>query len=347
MKMDYKLGYLWIALLIAVLVLPLSAGAMEMEDCLGCHSDMDMVDEELFVNAEIFAHTAHAEMGCVSCHESVTDEHPDDGEAVSNAACLDCHDDVAEQYMATAHAENATCGDCHNPHQVHGLGAVSQLDMNLSCSQCHDNNETVKSHSGWLPQADLHIAKLACITCHSSAEGFDVVVTIVQKQDSATFGSYKFSSYADLKEISGENEIQSLIDTNADNLISVSELRAFNLNPIYGNMHLEGTLVPSESSHNLSTQDNRRDCTYCHASSPESMQTSFLALPTENGTYQRMEIESGAVLDALFATPDFYLTGSTRSMAMSIIGLLIVCGGFVLPVGHGSLRFLTRKNRKH
>ena len=347
MKMDCKFKCLWIALLIAVFVLPLSAGAMEMEDCLGCHSDMDMVDEELFVNAENFADTAHSELGCVACHESITDEHPDDGEAVSSAPCLECHEEVVDQYMATAHAKNAACGDCHNPHQVQGLGAVSRLEMNQSCSQCHDNSEILKSHSEWLPQADLHIAKLPCIICHSASEGFDVVINVVQTQGPAVFGNYKFSSYADLKEFSGEKEIQSLIDTNADNLISLTELRSFNLYPAYDSMHLEGTLVPSESSHILSTQDNRYDCTFCHASGPESMRTSFLAFPTETGTYQRMEVEQGAVLEALFATPDFYLTGSTRNLAMNIIGLLIICGGFILPVGHGSVRFLTRKNRKH
>ena len=106
-------------------------------------------------------------------------------------------------------------------------------------------------------------------------------------------------------------------------------------------------MVPSEISHDLTTLDNRYDCTFCHASGPGSMQTSFLSFPTEGGTYQRMSVEDGAMLDTLYGTPNFYMTGSTRSSALNIIGLIIISGGFIMPIGHGTLRFLTRKNRRH
>ncbi len=347
MKRNCKLNSLWFTLLIAVLFAPLSVCAMEMDDCLGCHSDADMVGDELFIDEDKFIQTVHSEMGCVTCHEDVTDEHPDDGEAVSSADCLDCHEELGGEYMATDHAENATCRDCHNPHQVRGLESVSGPDMNLQCSQCHEEDDVIESHSVWLVQAPLHITKLPCITCHTAAESYEVVLTIAQKKKAAKFGNYEYSSYADLKMYSGDKDIQSLVDINGDNHISLPELRTFNHNPAYKELHLGGTLVPSEISHALSTHDNRYDCTFCHAAGPGSMQTSFLALPTENGTYQRMTVEEGAVLDALFGTPNFYMTGSTRSTALNIIGLIIICGGFIMPIGHGTLRFLTRKNRQH
>ena len=63
-------------------------------------------------------------------------------------------------------------------------------------------------------------------------------------------------------------------------------------------------------------------------------------------SFKRVPVEQGAVLDALFGTPDFYMVGATRSKAMNYIGLAIISGGLVLPIGHGSLRFLTRKNRR-
>jgi hypothetical protein len=75
------------------------------------------------------------------------------------------------------------------------------------------------------------------------------------------------------------------------------------------------------------------------------MQTSYIALPEPNGTFKRVAVEKGAVLDVLYGTPDFYMMGSTKSTALNYIGLAVICGGLVLPVGHGSLRFLTRKNR--
>lgn len=76
------------------------------------------------------------------------------------------------------------------------------------------------------------------------------------------------------------------------------------------------------------------------------MQTSFVAFPDKNGTYSRVAVEKGAVLDLLYGTPDFYMMGSTRSMALSIIGGLIVSGGIAFAGIHGTFRFLTRKNRK-
>ncbi len=347
MKTEWKQKYLWTSLLLAILTIPMAANALETEDCLGCHADVEIVGEELFVDADKFDHTVHSQMGCATCHDSVTEDHPDDGAAVSRANCLDCHEELGNQYINTEHAENAACGDCHNPHQVRGLEAMSGQEMNQQCSQCHEESDVIELHSEWLPQANLHIAKLPCITCHTSSEGYEIVLNITQKQEAAAFGSYEFSRYTDLKKISGEMDIQSLVDINADNFISLAELRTFNRNPIYKDLRLEGTLVPGEISHDLGTLDSRYDCTFCHASGPESMQTSFLALPTVNGAYQRMTVERGAVLDALYGTPDFYMTGSTRSASMNIIGLIIICGGLVMPIGHGALRFLTRKNRQH
>ena len=348
MKRNYTLKSLWFILMIVVLVSPFTAVAMEMDDCLGCHGDVDEVGDELFINEDKFLPTEHAEMGCVTCHESVTDEHPDDGEAVSSADCLDCHEELGNQYMATTHAENAECSDCHNPHQVYGIESVSGPEMNQQCSQCHENIDVMDSHAEWLPQASLHISKLPCITCHTSSEDYEIVLNITQKQKkSEGLTGYRFSSYDDLKEFSGEKEIQRLIDIDGDNHISLAELRTFNRNPAYSDLLLSGTMVPSEVSHDLSTLDNRYDCTFCHASGPGSMQTSFLALPTEGGIYQRMTVDEGAMLDTLYGTPNFYMTGSTRSSAMNIIGLIIICGGFIMPIGHGTLRFLTRKNRQH
>ncbi len=348
MKRNDNYNWLWLIAVLITVFVPLSANAMETDDCLACHGDVDEVGEDLYIDANHFAQTAHSEMGCVTCHETATDEHPDDGEAVSAADCLDCHEEVGTQYAASDHAENATCGDCHNPHEARGIEKMSGIDMNQQCSECHEDADVMESHSAWLPQAGLHISKLPCITCHTSADGFKVVLTVTQKQSKAEgLKGYRFSSFADLKQYSGDKEIKSLIDLNGDNHVSLAELRTFNQNPAYKNLHLSGTLVPSEVSHDLTTLDNRYDCTYCHAAGPGSMQVSVLALPTAAGTYQQVAVEKGAILDTLYGTPNFYMTGSTRNATLNIIGLIIICGGFIMPIGHGTLRFLTRKNRKH
>ena len=40
------------------------------------------------------------------------------------------------------------------------------------------------------------------------------------------------------------------------------------------------------------------------------------------------------------------MVGVTRSKTVDYLGLVIIAGGMVMPIGHGTLRFLTRKNRK-
>jgi hypothetical protein len=75
------------------------------------------------------------------------------------------------------------------------------------------------------------------------------------------------------------------------------------------------------------------------------MQTSSLSFPEQNGTFRQVPVEKGATLDALHAIPNFYLMGSARNGILNKLGLLIIVGGMVMPVGHGFLRFLSRKNR--
>ncbi len=337
---------LWLVLLLALL-LPVSALAMENEDCLGCHNDSDMVGEELFINAQVFDHTVHAEMGCASCHDNVTEEHPDDGLTPAKAGCLDCHENINEDYAGSVHANNASCGDCHNPHQVRGLTEVSGHDLNQQCAVCHESADMVQQHDEWLPQANLHIAKLPCISCHTESDDYEIVLYIIQKESDKVLGDFELSALDDLQKLGGEKGAQGVIDLNGDDFISLTELRTFHRNPANEDLRLQATLMPSDVSHKIEILEDRYDCSYCHAAGPEAVQTSYVALPTAGGGYQRIDVEKGAVLDALYGTPDFYMMGATRNASMNIIGLLIILGGLVMPIGHGTLRFFTRKNRKH
>ena len=74
------------------------------------------------------------------------------------------------------------------------------------------------------------------------------------------------------------------------------------------------------------------------------MQVSYVAFPEPDGSYARLQVEKGAILDILNGTPDFYMMGATRNFWLNIVGLLIICGGLVMPVFHGTLRFFTRNN---
>ena len=67
------------------------AWAMDSSECNDCHGDTDAVGEELMINPLTFDNTAHAELGCKSCHPSITDEPPDDGLEPVKASCSQCH----------------------------------------------------------------------------------------------------------------------------------------------------------------------------------------------------------------------------------------------------------------
>jgi hypothetical protein len=328
-------------------VAPALTFAQDTGDCMECHGDAGMVGDKLVIDALTFDNTAHAELGCPACHAMITSNHPDEGQPPSKAHCNECHDEISQEYRRSVHAEKAVCSDCHNPHRALGPTVVSGHDMNKQCSACHAHAAMQTRHAEWLPQADLHISALPCITCHSPSREFVITLYIVKRQSGTLFGKFELASFAELSALAGGRPIQELVDRNADGYISLAELRMFNLNPENRQLRLQGMMTPEHVSHDFRTQDDRWDCSFCHASGPEARQVSYLSLAEQDGTFQRIAVEKGAVLDALYGTPDFYMVGSTRSTALNYVGLVILAGGMVMPIGHGTLRFLTRKNRKH
>lgn len=154
------------------------------------------------------------------------------------------------------------------------------------------------------------------------------------------------TSYAELSKLAAGEKLQTLIDRNRDNYISIAELKLFNRDPAHKELFLKGMLTPVNPTHDFQTFDNRWDCSFCHSSGTQIMQKSFVAFPEQNGTFRKVAVEKGAVLGALQTIPNFYLMGSARNSNLNKLGLLIIAGGMVMPIGHGLLRFLTRKNRK-
>lgn len=315
------------------------------EACLSCHGNATVAKGGAYIDRNQFGHTSHALIGCASCHDQISKGHPD-GSRTPRANCTQCHSEVNEEYGTSIHAGKAACSGCHNPHQVRNPKEISGQQINQICSGCHDRFQMAAKHGEWLPQAELHLYMLPCITCHTGSQSYYISMYIVKNKGNSRLGKLEVASYDELKREAGDGSILSLIDTNGDNYVSLTELRNFNKSPDHKFLRLQGMMTPETVSHRFEILDNRRNCTFCHGSGRSAMQTSFLALPEPNGTFTRVKVEKGAVFDALYGTPDFYLMGSTKSNALNGIGLAVICGGLVLPVGHGFLRFLTRKNRK-
>jgi predicted CXXCH cytochrome family protein len=314
-------------------------------NCLDCHGIAGKVDKKFFIDTAKYEHTNHARIGCPACHDAIAATHPAIKGATVKTACVECHGEIGEEYAASHHAANASCNGCHDPHRVNAPTEISGRDVNRMCGGCHDTYRITASHAKWLPQAELHIEMLPCVTCHTGSKNYVITMYIIKRKDDVRFGKFDLASHDELQKLAGGNNIISLIDTNGDNYVSLTELRNFNSNPAYKGLHLQGMMTPEQVTHSLQILANRRDCTFCHASGPGAMQTSFLALPAKNGTFHRVGVEKGAVLDALNGTPDFYMTGKTRNNTLDKIGLVIIAGGMVMPVGHGFLRFLSRNIR--
>lgn len=313
--------------------------------CMSCHGNVAGIDNRTYIDPLKFGRTTHAKFGCQACHDGITTSHPDGETVAHTTSCRDCHDTVVAEYTKSAHSQYASCGGCHNPHRVFKSGDVSGDDLNRQCNGCHKKHAIVASHSRWLPQSGLHMESIACITCHSKAENYVVTINIAKHSKQNNGDNLETAAYDEMVRKAGNENLQTLIDRNRDNYISLDELRQFNRNPANKDMYLKGMMTPIKPTHAFQTFDSRWNCTFCHASGPEIMQTSYLAIPEPNGTYKKLAVEKGAVLDALHTIPDFYLMGSARNTTLNKIGLLIIAGGMVMPVGHGFLRFLSRKNR--
>jgi len=350
--MRNRVGLLATALIITWGMYGGTALAMETEDCLDCHGDLSIVEQgqkgRLFIDAATYQRTAHADEGCLACHESVGDGHPKDGVRPSRASCGDCHDDVEEEIAASAHADNAACTDCHNPHQVKGIVAATGAEMNRTCAACHATHEMVETHGKWLLQTELHLAALPCVTCHTSSESY--VITFYIERLGGRKGSPgeppTLARPEELRMHTRGKDLTLLMDKDADGLISVQELSAFNRGAQRMGLGLWGMMTPESASHSYTTLDNRWDCTFCHASGPGAAQTSYVAFPTLDGALVRVPVERGAIVETVYGSIDFYMIGATRNDTLSAVGLAIVAGGLLVPLIHGTARLLTRKNRK-
>lgn len=335
----------------AALLVGAAVGRGHADDaCQDCHGHVSIMvggKGYLYIDPDQYSRTAHADVGCVSCHESVTDAHPDDGVRPSRAGCGDCHDDIEKEYEASTHGYNAGCADCHNPHEVRSFAVSSAPQMNRMCTRCHLEADMVKSHGTWLLQTEHHLSALPCIACHTGSEDY-VITFYIEKVEERVGRSPRITlaTEEDLVRWLGNRPVEKMLDVNGDGVVTVRELKAFNDAAKREGLRLWAMMTPEKASHTFDSLDNRWDCTFCHASGPGALQQSFVAIPDGLGTFRRVEVQRGAILEALFGGPDLYLVGASRDRTLTIIGLLIAASGLAMPLGHGTLRFLTRKNRR-
>jgi len=133
------------------------AGAQEVEDCLGCHSDADLTGtrdgEEIpvFVDEAAYGSSVHGDMTCVDCHADLVGDGFHDDDVVPEAVdCGMCHDGpVAElgsgshgRFRATDFRWAPDCSDCHGKHDISLVAATEP-----KCSACHSRQAAEQQRS--------------------------------------------------------------------------------------------------------------------------------------------------------------------------------------------------------
>ena len=178
------------------------AWGIDDEECLGCHGDPELMDEEgrsLFVVPERYLRSSHGqqEIGCTGCHQDLTDlqEFPHD-EDLEKVDCGGCHEDVIREYENGIHGvarvkegiqEAAYCSDCHSKHEIlpkeDPNSWIYPLNLPKTCEKCHEDEEIVKRfrlgevrmiktydesiHGKALKEAGLTVSAV-CNDCHGS-----------------------------------------------------------------------------------------------------------------------------------------------------------------------------------
>nr|MBF0221069.1 hypothetical protein [Desulfobulbaceae bacterium] len=151
-------------MLLALFISWSNAYALTNEDCIGCHTDVELTTEKngktisLYVDIDTYKDTVHAENGCVSCHVDADVEGEEHPFPLSPVNCNDCHDAIGETYMQSAHGEAAIekndamapkCQDCHTKHGILSpkdrRSTTYPMNIPFTCGRCHREGSDMTS----------------------------------------------------------------------------------------------------------------------------------------------------------------------------------------------------------
>ena len=158
-------------------------------DCLACHADHSLTGTKggksvpLYVDAQAFARSAHADLDCIACHEGFNPADLPHARKIKPVNCLGCHSDPGiEKYGTSVHALRqkggkiaAQCADCHSAHAVRKLSELTPADRKQfaleTCGKCHSDAEQhymLSDHGRALAAGEQGAP--SCIDCHDEHE---------------------------------------------------------------------------------------------------------------------------------------------------------------------------------
>ncbi len=133
-----------------------NVNAQSNDDCLMCHSDESMTMEKngkevsIYVSQNVFQHSVHGKLNCVSCHVGFDPEEVPHKENITPVNCLNCHKDA--KVIHTFHPQmvkadgmggtpDVSCKNCHGTHNVSPIanpdGKWNKKNLIESCGNCH------------------------------------------------------------------------------------------------------------------------------------------------------------------------------------------------------------------
>jgi predicted CXXCH cytochrome family protein len=141
--------------LIFALVILLNARPLHAEtDCLSCHGDATMKDDNghnIAVDGQKFSASIHGSLKCNDCHADIKDyPHP---EHVAPVECSKCHSDQQDKLKGSVHADGKEhpCTSCHG--DAHSIfpkadprSAVYPLNVPATCGKCHGDSGEARKH---------------------------------------------------------------------------------------------------------------------------------------------------------------------------------------------------------
>jgi cytochrome b subunit of formate dehydrogenase len=179
--------------------------------CLKCHGDEEEKTEtrddgtvvNIFMDYDQFQASVHGELKCVNCHTGIV-KLPHDEPLPISVSCIECHQqkweeqqgsadpkykrldvvlDQIDSFMHSVHARpskkdqsrtNATCYDCHEPHNIGTLGSQQRAEHRLKnpevCGRCHEKEKqdylTSVHGTAVTDMADPQAA--VCSDCHTT-----------------------------------------------------------------------------------------------------------------------------------------------------------------------------------
>ncbi len=169
------------------------------------------------INEKAFYASNHSSFYCTDCHSPEYEKYPHPLSARFEAYynCLDCHfqdptlkhlkfETIQKEYEQSIHpkllGEKFSCWDCHEPHSyklvarnADSLKRIVEY-TNQICLRCHADADEfslltnrkrvdVLKHHDWLPNQNLHFAKVRCSECHSQpSDSLLISHTILPKE---------------------------------------------------------------------------------------------------------------------------------------------------------------------